>query len=131
MSDFGHEPPMDHYMACESGNSNVRPKSPPPARLRRRRRSLTRALYTGKGGMNPPVAQSQMATNIGLIPFTSALINGRGQYKNRAGGYSTVNVTQGNATRLRIINTGENFALRVSIDSHTLTIIGASEQSSA
>ena len=96
LQDWSHESPYDHYMKS-------------------------------MGGLHPPVAQSVNAHNVALYPWTSGLMNGLPSDTSVIQlNFPSENVTAPQATsrtRLRIVNGGENFALKVSVDGHRLLII--------
>lgn len=102
LQDWSHDSPNDHYM-----------------------KSL--------GGLHPPVAQSADAHNVALYPWTSGLMNGFASPEMNGGITSVIQINHtsengivrqsASTTRLRIVNGGENFALRVSVDNHRLLII--------
>ena len=102
------------------------------------------------GGLHPPVGQSANAHNVAMSPWTSGLMNGKGingpsttigdvlkyavidlsspfeKQKNAINtDQLTTNHTSRMGTRLRIVNGGENFALKVSVDGHRLLIISS------
>eukprot|EP00617_Octactis_speculum_P019911 CAMPEP_0185761668 /NCGR_PEP_ID=MMETSP1174-20130828/20613_1 /TAXON_ID=35687 /ORGANISM="Dictyocha speculum, Strain CCMP1381" /LENGTH=1048 /DNA_ID=CAMNT_0028443011 /DNA_START=249 /DNA_END=3395 /DNA_ORIENTATION=- len=77
--------------------------------------------WASRGGLHPPTAQSSNAHNVAIVPWTSALINGHGGIY--GGEYSSVYITAGETMRLRLVNMGEIFAMRISVDDHKMTVI--------
>ena len=102
LQDWSHESPNDHYIKS-------------------------------MGGLHPPVAQSVNAHNVALYPWTSGLMNGLTSPETNDGITTVIQLNNPlenaidseatSRTRLRIVNGGENFALKVSVDHHRLLII--------
>ena len=62
-------------------------------------------------------------TSLTATVWTSALINGRGRHNNHSYPLTKFHVKRGNTYRFRMVNVGAEFALQVSVDSHTMVIV--------
>lgn len=64
------------------------------------------------------------AKDIADVPFESALINGKGRFKNESvAPLATIDVKPGETLRLRVINGSSTYQFRFQIDGHSLTVV--------
>ncbi|KAK3108165.1 hypothetical protein FSP39_002376 [Pinctada imbricata] len=99
--------------------------------------ALLRTAKTERIGLDPNSSVCFLSTHgpdgtaMGTIPFHSALINGKGHYFPDRGDIplipvlplETFKVKQGKFYRFRIINAGQIYPFRVSIDQHRIAVI--------
>jgi FtsP/CotA-like multicopper oxidase with cupredoxin domain len=63
--------------------------------------------------------------DVGDIPFHSGLMNGKGRMAGMRGPLTTIEVSDGETIRLRLINGSSTFSFRFQIDGHPLTVIAS------
>ncbi|KAH3694162.1 uncharacterized protein LOC127861637 [Dreissena polymorpha] len=86
-------------------------------------------VYDGRKKWNP--SQSLDSSFFSMLLIHSLLINGRGRYyqenniDHNGAPLTVYNVKSGNKYRFRVIGTGALYPFRISIDSHTLTVVAS------
>jgi FtsP/CotA-like multicopper oxidase with cupredoxin domain len=71
----------------------------------------------------PGMAMAMM--DVGDVPFQSGLVNGKGRAPGTMGRLTTVEVSDGETVRLRLINGSSTYTFRFQIDGHPLTLIAS------
>lgn len=80
-------------------------------------------ILTGQGTRPTNRGIRADGSDLGPIPFFSGLINGRGRFEDTLAPLSVFTVTTGNYYVFRVVGSIDQFALRFSIDNHTLRAI--------